>query len=81
MISFPTHWSRLTVRPPPPTPSFAHRHKDLIPFKLHLLLENGGDLYFIGCGKNERMEYTSKDLYSSPPLPEVDTSQDPPVDA
>lgn len=66
-------YSLVKVNCPAP-PSFAHRHSDLIPFKLHLLLKNGGDLYFIGCGKNKRMEYIAKDLYSSPPLLEVATS-------
>lgn len=59
MISFPTHWSKLIL-----PQSFAHRHNDLILFKLHLL-EMGVTSILQGYGKNESLEHISKRLYSS----------------
>lgn len=59
MISFPTHWSKLIF-----PQSFAHRHNDLILFKLHLL-EMGVTSILQGYGKNESLEHISKSLYSS----------------
>lgn len=62
MISFPTHWSKLIL-----PQSFAHRHNDLILFKLHLL-EMGVTSILQGCAKMKAWN-TSQKAYTVPTYP------------